>query len=238
MRFSLNIDIRDIFFKDLSFFNNQLLSTFNRQLLSTIFMICTLFACEINLDETPESKSKPADAMMDDTTKSCDCPDDVAYVCSTIWETYQNLCQLECAGAALMSEGECMGADDCSIACSGAGSYVCGVDGQTYESYTCASFCVGVEVAYDGECMQNCQPVDCDLFCEFGFKVDANGCNLCECNPNPMTVDCSQAPYSDPRYQYLGRSTEECQLLTFSCMDPMVMFSDACGCGCKSPFEQ
>jgi hypothetical protein len=63
-----------------------------------------LFACEINLDETPEAKSKTADAMMD----SCDCPDDVAYVCSTIWETYQNLCQLECAGAALMSEGECM----------------------------------------------------------------------------------------------------------------------------------
>ncbi len=151
------------------------------------------------------------------------------------------------------------GGDDCSVACN-AGLYVCGVDGRTYGSYTCASFCNGVEVAYEGECqqtcdcpeiyepvcgvddivygnqcqadcarvaiayegecMQNCQPVVCDLFCEFGFKVDANGCNLCECNPNPMAVDCSQAPYSDPRYQYFGRSPEECQLVRFSCMDP------------------
>ncbi len=45
-------------------------------------------------------------------------------------------------------------ADDCSVACNSA-VFVCGVDGQTYESYTCATFCNGVEVAHEGECMQN-----------------------------------------------------------------------------------
>ncbi len=56
-------------------------------------------------------------------------------------------------------------------------------------------------------------------------------CTLFACE-----INLSQAPYSDPRYQYFGRSPEECQVVRFSCMDPMVMFSDACGCGCKSPF--
>ncbi len=36
-----------------------------------------------------------------------------------------------------------------------------------------------------GSCVPACSPVVCNLFCEFGFKLDANGCEICECNEPP-----------------------------------------------------
>ena len=38
-----------------------------------------------------------------------------------------------------------------------------------------------------GTCVEGvmCEPVVCELFCEFGFKTDRNGCEICECNPKP-----------------------------------------------------
>ncbi|MDX2019916.1 MAG: hypothetical protein SF187_06725 [Deltaproteobacteria bacterium] len=47
-----------------------------------------------------------------------------------------------------------------------------------------------------GQCNVCTGPV-CDIFCEFGNKVDANGCALCQCNPAPVactTEECGVAP--------------------------------------------
>lgn len=41
-----------------------------------------------------------------------------------------------------------------------------------------------------GTCVPACMPVICDLFCEFGFKKDAFGCDICECNEGPNACEC------------------------------------------------
>ncbi|MCY1007315.1 hypothetical protein OV079_17490 [Nannocystis pusilla] len=43
-----------------------------------------------------------------------------------------------------------------------------------------------------------CDPVACDLFCEFGFQKDEMGCEICACNPPPgcgcqVDADCVKA---------------------------------------------
>lgn len=40
--------------------------------------------------------------------------------------------------------------------------------------------CSGMCVAQQG-----CSPVMCELYCAYGFKKDANGCEICSCNPAP-----------------------------------------------------
>jgi hypothetical protein len=32
---------------------------------------------------------------------------------------------------------------------------------------------------------QACPPVTCDIFCTYGYQLDANGCETCSCNPGP-----------------------------------------------------
>jgi hypothetical protein len=36
-----------------------------------------------------------------------------------------------------------------------------------------------------GSCVGACPDILCDIECEFGFKTDAMGCQICECNPAP-----------------------------------------------------
>ncbi len=112
---------------------------------------------------------------------------------------------------------------------------VCGVDGMTY-SNQCEADCVNVAVASQGPCGQGCPPVLCDLFCEFGFKVDANGCEICECNRQPQ-VDCTMPPYNAQDLRYIGHSVEECQLIRYACDGNEVGFSNECGCGCQAAFS-
>jgi hypothetical protein len=41
-----------------------------------------------------------------------------------------------------------------------------------------------------GTCVASaCDPVVCDLFCEFGFQTDEQGCEICACN-EPPAPDC------------------------------------------------
>jgi len=59
----------------------------------------------------------------------------------------------------------------------------CTCDAGTGE-INCSPDCGG------GSCVEECGPVVCNLFCEDGFKLDANGCEICECN-EPQGCGCA-----------------------------------------------
>ncbi|CAH1790057.1 unnamed protein product, partial [Owenia fusiformis] len=43
-------------------------------------------------------------------------------------------------------------------------------------------------VTMPGQCCpvcKGCNPIMCTMFCEFGFKKDANGCDICSCADDP-----------------------------------------------------
>jgi hypothetical protein len=139
----------------------------------------------------------------------------------------------QCAIGQICVNGVCQ--DQASCLCERIYAPVCGVDGMTY-SNQCEADCVNVAVASQGPCNQGCPPVLCDLFCEFGFKVDANGCEICECN-RQIQVDCSMPPYNAQDLRYVGHSVEECQLIRYACDLDEVGFSNECGCGCQAAFS-
>jgi hypothetical protein len=82
-----------------------------------------------------------------------------------------------CGFADLM--GECLEIPD---ACAKIFLPVCGCDGTTYGN-ACEASAAGVSVQHDGACDDEveCQPVLCELFCENGFAIDENGCEICSC---------------------------------------------------------
>lgn len=64
----------------------------------------------------------------------------------------------------------------------------CGADNECKDGLSCV----------EGVCSAACNPVMCELFCENGFKVDENGCEICECNkPACFTTGCSGQICSD-----------------------------------------
>jgi len=40
---------------------------------------------------------------------------------------------------------------------------------------------------------KECRPLECLLYCEYGYKKDSQGCEICECNPEP---ECPRIPES------------------------------------------
>lgn len=63
---------------------------------------------------------------------------------------------------------------------------VCGYDGNTYGN-KCEAECAGAGVYYEGECKEECPGVTCELYCENGFKMGADGCPICECVEGPQS---------------------------------------------------
>jgi hypothetical protein len=58
-----------------------------------------------------------------------------------------------------------------------------------------------------------CGPL-CDLYCPYGNVLDANGCPLCKCNPDPTTcpaVKCKACPYG---YRYDEKGCQTCDCLS------------------------
>jgi len=108
--------------------------------------------------------------------EACVCEEIYAPVCGVDGSTYGNACLAACVGVAVDRPGECTG----SCSCPAIHAPVCGVDGRTYGN-SCLAACNSVGVAYSGECGVACDPVLCDLYCEFGFETDASGCPTCAC---------------------------------------------------------
>jgi len=70
---------------------------------------------------------------------------------------------------------------------------VCGCDGVEYPN-GCYANAAGVDVYADGTCAPPpppmCEPVLCDLYCEYGFRTDERGCEVCACNEPPAGDRC------------------------------------------------
>jgi hypothetical protein len=71
---------------------------------------------------------------------------------------------------------------NCSETCNGgcAGSIQCKTNDE------CLAINKARMVCQNGCCVpESCEPVTCDLYCEYGFIIDANGCEVCKCNTPP-----------------------------------------------------
>lgn len=79
---------------------------------------------------------------------------------------------------------------------------------------------------------QTCEPVLCDLWCEYGFQIDANGCEVCSCNPPPSgcwaldEMSCISDPGCEPIYVEGGCACAGCDPSTGEVCSP---------CDCPAP---
>jgi hypothetical protein len=89
-------------------------------------------------------------------------------------------------------------------------SPVCGEDGVTYPN-PCEATCAGVDVLSRGECAAVCEPVACEVFCEFGFARDERGCETCEClDPCQACTSVQEPVCSRTGRTYINRCRAAC----------------------------
>jgi hypothetical protein len=109
--------------------------------------------------------------------------------------------------------------------------------------------------AYTGVCVASpaCNPVLCDLYCEFGFNLDENGCEICSCfEPckdvtcvdgqvcQAAPVVCIQAPCL-PAYSGVCVDPPCPKPLIWNPMEPIGCCREVCGpqplCPCSNEYE-
>jgi len=70
----------------------------------------------------------------------------------------------------------CADLPECDLAC---------FNGNKTDRWGCVHSC---------ECRDECDPVACDIRCEYGLARDESGCQICECAAKPCTSDDACAP--------------------------------------------
>jgi hypothetical protein len=103
-----------------------------------------------------------------------------------------NLCQCEDAPPKCTTPNPqgctntgCPSGQTCDVTV-GCAPSTCGCDATT-GGWICTADCSG------GTCVPDtgaCPPVACALACQYGFKKNAAGCEICDCNPAPATGQC------------------------------------------------
>ena len=92
------------------------------------------------------------EGSFDSCAAPCECSTEYDPVCSLEGITYDNECQLQCAGGSKHLRGECQSIlFDCDTGCSRTFAPICGADGNTHRN-KCFAHCNNVEITKDGVC--------------------------------------------------------------------------------------
>ncbi|MBN2693802.1 hypothetical protein JXR93_03985 [bacterium] len=120
-------------------------------------------------------------------------------VCGVDGVTYTNKCDADNAGVSVAYSGKCetptfcASTSDCppNFVCEDiAGVKKCVVDSECDVDSDCSGEisidCIGAHwECQSGSCIESCgsecPDIMCAIDCEFGFKIDENGCSICEC---------------------------------------------------------
>ncbi|MBR58125.1 MAG: hypothetical protein CMH54_08905 [Myxococcales bacterium] len=140
--------------------------------------------CECN--PPPNSCEPGSSSPADDGCNTCICSDAGEWVCTA------QPCPADC------TPGTTKPADDgCNVCtCVEDGEWVCTMQpcapcepGSTKDHADGCNTCVCNDdqswVCTKMLCPPSCDIPACDIACEYGFKLDADGCATCECNPPP-----------------------------------------------------
>ncbi len=125
-------------------------------------------------------------------------------VCGLDGKTY-SACDADEKNIIIQYQGTCENPTKCAVTSDCDDGFECGefVNSNTRDLYCipaedeCSSSddCAAGQVCIDGVCELDCEPVTCEMYCEFGFKIDETGCEICECNLSPdcqSNADCPQ----------------------------------------------
>ncbi len=78
-----------------------------------------------------------------------------------------------------------------------------------------------------------CEPELCEIACPFGFALDENGCEFCECAPEPCSKnkDCAKSGFCEFEPGTCGADGGACQPRPMACT---AQFDPVCGCNGKT----
>ncbi|XP_038060820.1 cysteine-rich motor neuron 1 protein-like isoform X2 [Patiria miniata] len=141
-----------------------------------------------------------------------------------------NGCGHQCMEAVTVHPGTCP-VGTLSAGFSGICSELCSNDGDcpSADLKCCSNGCGHVCVAANPT-PDSCSNITCRMFCLFGFKKDANGCEICECF-EPPAVHPGTCPVGVLPQDMIGTCVESCQA-DGDCANHEKCCSNGCGHSC------
>jgi hypothetical protein len=85
----------------------------------------------------------------------------------------------------------------------------------------------------EGVCKPLCQPVTCDLWCQYGFIKDENGCEICKCAEPPVKCEEYRDSTTGAVCKKCCDAAGKCEIF---CSDPVCNGTAACSSDTDCPY--